>query len=64
MIDYEIVMNKAKGQIARRADEIKSRHDAYHNGIYVGLLEALSYIDGEIIAERRKHDGSPKKSES
>lgn len=54
MIDYEIVMNKAKAQIAARVDEIKGRHDAYHNGLYVGLLEALSYIDGEIIAERRK----------
>ena len=56
MIDYEAVMNKAKAQIAARADEIKGRHDAYHNGLYVGLLEALSYIDGEIISERRKHD--------
>lgn len=54
MIDYEIAMNKAKCQIAKRADEIQGRHDTYHIGMYVGLLEALSYIDGEIIAERRK----------
>ena len=53
-MNYELIMNKAKCQIAARADEIKGRHDAYHNGLYVGLLEALSYIDGEIIAERRK----------
>ena len=63
MIDYESAVIKAKGLISRRADEIKGRHDAYSNGVYVGLLEALSYIDGEVIAERRKHDGSPKKSE-
>jgi hypothetical protein len=56
MMDYELIMNKAKAQIAARADEIKGRHDTYHNGLYVGLLEALSYIDGEIISERRKND--------
>ena len=63
MIDYETAIIKAKRLISRRADEIKGRHDAYSNGVYVGLLEALSYIDGEVIAERRKHDRSAKKSE-
>ena len=63
MIDYETAIIKAKGLISRRADEIKGRHDAYSNGVYVGLLESLSYIDSEIVAERRKHDRSPKKSE-
>ena len=64
MIDYEAVMIKAKVQIARKAEEIRGKHDAFSNGLYVGLLEASSYIDGEIAAERRKHDGSTKKSES
>lgn len=54
MISYEAALYRAKAQIAKRADEIKGRHDAFHNGLYVGLLEALSYIDGEFIAERRK----------